>query len=84
MPEVARLAMPITFVVGAHNQIFLPEGTERTIKWLTDANGPGYYDEIYLHDYAHLDAFVGTRAGEEVFPRLLGALERAPIDVLEP
>ena len=39
-------------------------------------NDPSLYERLVLPDYAHLDALLGARATEEVFPLLLQALDR--------
>ena len=76
LPNVARLALPITFLVGGRNRIFLPESSRRTLAWLQAANDPSLYERLVLPDYAHLDALLGARVAEEVFPLLLQALDR--------
>jgi cholesterol oxidase len=76
LPHVERLAMPITFLAGRRNSIFLPDTSRRTLRWLQEHNDPALYERIVLPDYAHLDAIIGKAAHREVFPKLLQAIER--------
>jgi cholesterol oxidase len=76
LPHVERLAMPITFLAGRRNGIFLPDTSRRTLRWLQEHNDPELYERILLPDYAHLDAIIGKDAHREVFPRLLDAIAR--------
>jgi len=76
LPHVERLALPITFLAGRRNGIFLPDTSRRTLRWLQEHNDPDLYERILLPDYAHLDAIIGKAAHREVFPKLLDAIER--------
>ncbi|WP_131786925.1 alpha/beta hydrolase [Protofrankia symbiont of Coriaria ruscifolia] len=72
-PQFLRL--PIHFLQGTDNYIFLPEGTARTLRWLRDANGPDLYSRSLLPGYAHLDAIIGQDADRDVYPLILNHLE---------
>jgi len=74
-----RLALPVHFLAGAHNFIFKPAGTEATLRWLRSHNDPSLYSCSWLADYAHLDAIVGRDAARDVYPDVLGHLERHPV-----
>lgn len=76
MPHLDRLALPLHFVHGAANAIYLPESTERTLAALTEANGAGGYGRDVVEGYGHLDCIYGSRAHQDVFPSFLAALER--------
>ena len=84
-----RMAVPLLFLAGAHNHIFLPQTSERTYEWLRHHNDPALYRRHVLADYAHLDGFIGRRAAEEVFPRMVEHLdafnpvEERTIDLLD-
>ena len=71
-----RLGLPLLLVQGAHNQIFHPEGSLRTLRWLQQANDPKLYERLVLPDYAHLDALIGRNAARDVFPLLSAHLDR--------
>jgi cholesterol oxidase len=78
LPHVERLSFPILFIAGARNRIFLPQTSARTLRWLEKAHEPGLHRRIVLHDYAHLDGFIGRDAAVDVFPHMLGHLEASP------
>lgn len=72
-----RLALPISFVAGADNQLFFPETCIRTQSWLSAHNDPALYTRRIFDGYAHMDLFVGRNAARDVFPYLIAQLERA-------
>ncbi|WP_131747398.1 hypothetical protein [Frankia sp. Cppng1_Ct_nod] len=72
-PEFLRL--PIRFLQGTDNYIFLPDGSERTMHWLREANGPDLYSRSLLPGYAHLDAIIGRDADRDVYPLITGHFE---------
>jgi len=74
--QLARLALPISFITGALNRIFDPETIARTHQWLSAVNGPQHYDTHVFEDYAHMDMFIGRNAARDVFPHLLDRLEQ--------
>jgi cholesterol oxidase len=71
-----RLRLPILLVQGERNQIFRPEGSLRTLRWLQEANDPALYERVVLPGYAHLDALIGRDAAADVFPVVSGHLDR--------
>ncbi len=71
-----RLAMPITFLSGATNQIFYPESGQRTRVWLSEHNGNSLYRQRIIPDYGHMDLFIGRNAHRDVTPWILEELER--------
>ena len=75
MPHVDRLALPITFIAGAENRLFVPEGSERSLLWLRDHNDPALYRRHVIENYAHMDCFCGKNAVEDVYPLILEHLE---------
>jgi cholesterol oxidase len=77
LPNVGRVDIPIMFLAGAHNRIFLPATSERTYKWLRRENGPELYTRHVLRDYAHLDGIVGQHADRDVFPLVVDHFDRA-------
>jgi cholesterol oxidase len=66
--------LPLHFIVGNHNHLFLPESTARTLRFLEDGNQNGTYTSKLYDDYAHLDLFVGRDAAKDVFPDIRDAL----------
>ncbi len=79
LENVKRLNMPIDFVAGSRNQIFFPETSLRTLRWLHQHN-PGKADDLYTRrvfdNYAHMDFFIGKTASRDIFPYLLERLEK--------
>lgn len=70
-----RLALPISFVAGAGNQLFFPETSMRTQAWLSRHNDPALYTRHVFEGYAHMDLFVGRNAARDIFPTLIAQLE---------
>ena len=71
-----RLALPISFLSGATNQIFYPESGQRTRVWLSEQNGSALYNQRIVPDYGHMDLFIGRNAHRDVTPLILQELER--------
>lgn len=76
LPHVGRLAFPITFLHGAENRLFYPEGSAATYRLLAEANGERFYTRHVVPDYAHMDCFVGQDAARDVFPIVRAALDQ--------
>ena len=73
-----RLDLPILFLQGERNSIFLPPGSARTMAWLRKHNGTGRYQRRVLPRYAHLDTIVGRDAARDVYPHILRFLDQNP------
>jgi cholesterol oxidase len=71
-----RLALPISFLVGADNQLFFPETSLRTQAWLQRHNDPALYRRQVFEGYAHMDLFIGRAAAKEVYPWIIAELDR--------
>jgi pimeloyl-ACP methyl ester carboxylesterase len=71
-----RFRMPISFITGEHNRMFLPRGLATTYHQLRAANGAALYTHHVVPDYAHLDLWLGRDVERDVFPIVLGELER--------
>jgi cholesterol oxidase len=76
LPEAARLRVPIAFIHGENNRLFLPRGSQQTFDYLCKINGPEYYVRHVIPDYAHMDCFVGKDADRDVFPIVLAELDK--------
>ena len=79
MPHYSRLQLPLTFIAGEKNQIFLPETSRRTYEWLCAHNPKSCYQRTVFEGYAHMDFFVGTRAHKDIFPFIRETLEKPPV-----
>jgi cholesterol oxidase len=71
-----RFRMPISFITGERNRMFVPRGLAATHDLLRSANGPDLYARHVIRDYAHLDLWLGRDVERDVFPIVLGELER--------
>lgn len=76
LPHVDRLKIPLAFLHGEHNRLFLPEGSELTYRLLCDTNGPGLYVRHVVPGYAHMDCFIGKNAARDVFPLVTAELDK--------
>jgi cholesterol oxidase len=76
LPNIARLKIPIVFIQGAENELFLPAGTHQTFRYLAEKNGPENYMHMMFPRYAHMDIFVGKDAATDVYPNLLLELDK--------
>jgi pimeloyl-ACP methyl ester carboxylesterase len=74
--SVANMAVPITYIHGARNHFFEPEGTEETLDLLQRTNDPKLYKRIVFPQYAHMDCFIGKNASRDIFPTLVDELDR--------
>ena len=69
-----RLRLPIAFISGAENRMFVPQGTEQTFNLLCEVNGPDNYRRAVYKDFGHLDTYIGEGANAAIWPDLAGAL----------
>lgn len=76
LAHLDRLNLPITFLHGEHNRMFLPRSTEATYRLLSEVNGPQMYARHVIRGYAHLDCWLGVRAHTDVFPLAVSELDR--------
>ena len=76
LPHLDRLALPVTFIHGAENNLFIPEGTLKTLQTLADHNDAKHYVHIMFPNYAHMDMFIGKDAVKDIFPTILAELDR--------
>jgi cholesterol oxidase len=68
--------MPIAFLTGENNRMFVPKGLQRSYDTLRAANDPALYTHHVFKDYAHLDIWLGTNAERDTFPTALAELEK--------
>lgn len=76
MPQLERLRLPMTFLHGAHNLVWLPTATERTVDLLRQEHGDDLYRHVPLPEHGHQDSIMGAEAPRDVFPEILAHLER--------
>ena len=76
LPYVEGLRIPMAFIHGENNRLFLPEGSQKTYEYLCEKNGPQYYVRQVIPYYAHMDCFIGKHAARDVYPVVLAELEK--------
>ena len=75
LPHVERMAIPMTFIHGAENELWLPDSTRQTYEWLCEANGKHLYNRYLIPRYGHIDCIFGKNASQDVYPLMLKHLE---------
>ena len=75
LPNIERLAIPITFIHGSENECVLPRSTEITYNLLRAKNGDSLYQRHVIPQYGHVDCILGQDAARDVFPYILIHLE---------
>jgi cholesterol oxidase len=68
--------LPIAFLTGEYNRMFVPRGLKRSYDHLRAANPQEEYTHHVFKDYAHLDCWLGTNAERDVWPTALAELEK--------
>lgn len=71
----AGLGIPIAFLHGERNRLFLPEGSELTYEYLRRHNDPALYSRHVVPGYAHMDCFIGEDAARDVYPIVTAQLD---------
>ncbi|MBV8279015.1 MAG: hypothetical protein JO170_27650 [Verrucomicrobia bacterium] len=72
-----RLNLPIHFLAGSMNRMFVPAATELSYLTLCEANGPENYRRTVFRGFGHLDCFLSEAARNEIWPEILNTLDRA-------
>ncbi|KAL4940401.1 hypothetical protein BDV06DRAFT_20342 [Aspergillus oleicola] len=67
--------VPIMFISGSDNEVFMPEGTLRDYELLRRMFGEGMYRRFVPEGYGHLDTIVGKNADEDVWWKVESHLE---------
>src|SRR5262249_33527116 len=71
-----RLRLPILFISGQENRMFIPESTAASYQLLCNANGSSFYRRTLYQGFGHLDCYIGTGASKQIWPDLSHALDR--------
>jgi cholesterol oxidase len=74
--DVGRLDLPITFLHGSKNLVWLPASSKRTYDWLQRELGTGKFGRTVFPTYGHQDLMIGHAAAIDVFPSVLAHLSR--------
>jgi cholesterol oxidase len=75
LAHLERMAIPIRFVHGEKNLVYLPESTAQARGALAQKNGPKLYSRVEIPGYGHYDCMFGKDAARDVFPHILEHLE---------
>ncbi|KAL4963269.1 uncharacterized protein BDV14DRAFT_202097 [Aspergillus stella-maris] len=67
--------VPIMFISGSDNEVFMPEGTLKDYELLRRRFGEGMYRRFVPEGYGHLDTIVGKSADEDVWWKIESHLE---------
>ncbi|HXU79985.1 MAG TPA: alpha/beta fold hydrolase [Polyangia bacterium] len=74
LPQLKRMAIPLTFIHGAENGCFFPASTVKTIEGLRAANPGVPYTRHEIAGYGHIDCIFGRDAARDVFPYIVDGL----------
>jgi cholesterol oxidase len=75
LEHLDRLALPITILHGAANQVNEPAGTELSYNLLCAKNGVDRYRRHVIPNYGHIDCLFGKQASRDVYPLILEHLQ---------
>jgi cholesterol oxidase len=75
LDNLRRLKLPIHFISGSENRMFVPESTRKTYDLLCDVNGPERYTRTVHDGFGHLDCYFGKGAPELIWPDIARALD---------
>lgn len=64
------------FFAGERNRCFLPQSQVESFRYF-DGQRPGFHSLHVLPNYGHLDVFWGKHASRDVFPLMIGELNKA-------
>ncbi|CAG4908946.1 alpha/beta fold hydrolase [Paraburkholderia saeva] len=70
MPNIAGMNLPIAFIHGSENRVYLPESTEKTYNLLVDTFGADKFERHIIKGYGHIDCVFGKRAAIDVYPTI--------------
>ena len=69
-----RLCLPIHFISGSENRMFVPQSTDDSYRLLCDRNGTSQYRRSVYQDFGHLDCYFGKGAPQIIWPDLAETL----------
>lgn len=71
-----RLNIPMCFVHGEKNEVFVPEATERTYNRLKKLNPEQHYERHVIEGYGHQDCVIGKNADRDVWHHVVAFLDK--------
>ena len=72
--HIDRLRLPIHFISGSENRMFVPQSTEASYRMLCDVNGASNYQRSVYQGFGHLDCYFGKGAPEAIWPDIAKTL----------
>lgn len=75
--HLGRLKLPILFISGSENRMFVPQSTEESYGLLCKVNGQGDYRHNVFEGFGHLDFYLGDDAPAKIWPELSAWLGEA-------
>src|SRR5262249_11286959 len=75
MRHLDRLRLPIHFISGRENRIFVPESTKETFRLLCDRNGSAFHKRRVFGGFGPVDCYCGDGAPEVIWPAIAGPLD---------
>ncbi|PWY90103.1 FAD/NAD(P)-binding domain-containing protein [Aspergillus heteromorphus CBS 117.55] len=76
--------IPILFLSGTGNMVFTAENTDISYTTLCNAHGREWYEREVFTGRGHLDAWMGSTAYEDVYPRVKRHVDRVVREVRMP
>jgi hypothetical protein len=74
MQHLDRLKLPIHFISGSENRMFVPESTQASYNLVREANGDSYYQRTVYEGFGHLDCYFGAGAPQAIWPDIARSL----------
>jgi cholesterol oxidase len=74
LDHLDRLQLPIHFISGSENRMLVPESTEASWRFLSEANDESYYRRTVYQGFGHLDCYFGHGASEQIWPDIANTL----------
>jgi fermentation-respiration switch protein FrsA (DUF1100 family) len=78
--HLRRLKLPIHFISGSENRMYVPKATEDSYRFLCEANGPSGYRRTIYDGFGHLDCYFSADAATAIWPDLVAWLDRGATD----
>ncbi|WP_118181670.1 GMC family oxidoreductase N-terminal domain-containing protein [Paraburkholderia phosphatilytica] len=75
MPHLDRLRLPIAFIHGEQNEVYVPESTQETYDALVALHGADLYERHVVDGYGHIDCIFGKTADVDVYPLIVRHLD---------
>jgi cholesterol oxidase len=74
LDHLDRLQLSIHFISVSENRMFVPESTEASWRFLSEANDESYYRRTVYQGFGHLDCYFGHGASEQIWPDIANTL----------